>query len=159
MQFGIEAGIIPSHLPYSSPIQEACQAADLSPALAYGIAFRESIRGELAGLWTAATVVSGDGGYGLFQLTSSYPKNWDQPRANADWALSQFIKPALTFFSAQGLTGEALIRCIAAAFNAGLETAWEAHNNGNVDACTTGCDYAADVFAIYSAIIAGRTPQ
>lgn len=156
MRYGIVAGTIPGHLPYASIVQTAAEQENFSAALPYAVAWRETIRGERNGKWNAASVISGDGGRGLFQLTSSYPDDWERPDRNCHYALEHFLKPARDFFVAEGLLGEALIRCIAASFNAGIETAWEAHLAGDVDRCTTGCDYAADVFHVYSAIISGH---
>lgn len=153
MQYGIQAGNIPAKYPYASTLNSVAEQENFSAALMYGIALRETIRGEAAGEWNAATVESEDGGHGLFQLTSSYPKNWQQPDANARYAVEYFLRPACAFFVSKGLLGEALIRCIAASFNAGTETAWEAHLRGDVDSCTTGGDYGADVYSTYNAII------
>lgn len=153
MRDGIMSGRIPMQLPYAKAIQAAADTNNESAALMYGIAQRETIRGQRAGLWIASTVVSPDGGHGLFQLTSSYPSDWQQPQSNACYAAEHFIAPARAFFVAKGLLGESLIRCIAAAFNAGLETAWAAHLDGDCDACTTGGDYGADVFTTYNAIV------
>jgi len=154
---GIEAGHIPKNLPYAAEIEAACMASGFSPALGYAIPWRETIRGQVAGLWTASSVISPDGGHGLYQLTSSYPSDWLQPTANARYALDHFLIPALVEFRGKGLLGEALIRCIAAAFNAGPGPAWEAHLAGNVDNCTTGHDYAQDVFQVYNAIVLGHS--
>jgi hypothetical protein len=157
MEHGIEAGTIPNHLPYAIDIQAGCEEHNFSPALTYAVAWRETIRGELNGSWCAATVLSGDGGHGLFQLTSSWPENnWQDPKANTSFAITKFLIPSMNWFLDQGLTGEALIRCIAASFNAGIGGAWNAHLEGNVDLVTTGNDYAADVFQIYTAIIEGK---
>lgn len=153
MQHGIVAGTIPHALPFAGVIQAAADAAGFSAALAYGVAWRETIRGQKYGQWNAATVVSTDGGHGLFQLTSSYPDDWREPESNARYALDNFLKPARDFFVAKGVLGEALVRCIAAAFNAGTETAWEAHLRYDVDSVTTGHNYGADVFRVYHAII------
>jgi hypothetical protein len=159
MLYGIEGGPIPLRLPYAQPIQSGCQVFNFSPCLAYAIAWRETIRGEKAGLWpSAVNVVSGDGGHGLFQLTSSWPSDWESINANIAYALSHFLVPTMHFFAGAGQRGEALIRCIAAAFNEGTQTAYLDHLLGNVDIGTTGHDYASDVLAQYQRLIANEDP-
>jgi hypothetical protein len=162
VKYGIVSGVIPAHLPYSAPIQEACTERDFSAFLTYAVAWRETIRGEIAGLWvplTAATVVSGDGGHGLCQLTSSWPNpGWETPETNVCWAIDHYLKPDMDWLAGKGLTGEALIRGTAAAFNAGLGAAWDGHIERNdFDAYTTGNDYAADVLSVYNALVERRT--
>ena len=156
---GISGAPIPTVLRYAQPIQQACEAyPTFPPCLAYAIAFRETIGGEIAGLWvSAATVLSADEGHGLFQLTSSYPSDWTDVNANSRYALEHFLVPSLDFFAGRGLTGVSLIRCIAAGFNSGNETAWENHLRGNVDLGTTD-NYAAAVLNNYQRLISGESP-
>ena len=159
MIYGISGTAIPDHLDYASPIQLACQKyPTFPPCLAYAIAWRETISGEKAGLWvSAATVLSDDGGHGLFQLTSSYPADWENVQINAEYALEHFLVPGLQFFADRGLRGDNLVRCIAAGFNSGEEAAWENHLRGNVDLGTTD-NYAQSVLSNYHRLINGEDP-
>jgi hypothetical protein len=161
MIYGISGAPIPAHLPYASAIQAGCQAANFPPCVAYAIAWRETISGEVAGLWVpqdACTVLSGDGGHGLFQLTSSFPNDWTDAAANIRFALEQFLLPGMAFFTGNGLVGDDLIRAIAAGFNSGNGTAWENHLLGNVDLGTAGNNYASSVLANYHLLITGQDP-
>lgn len=156
MRWGLAGGPIPQHLPYAAQIQSACEDRNFSPLLAYAIAWRETIRGEVDGNWTAATVVSGDGGHGLFQLTSSYPPDWADPSANATYALDRFLIPDATYWVTRtSIRGDDLVRCLAASFNAGLGGAWAGHEKGNVDLYTTD-NYAADVLRQYQRLATGE---
>lgn len=162
MIHGIAGNPIPAHLKYAQAVQNACEAKNFPPCLAYAIFWRESIAGEVAGSWTACSVVSGDGGYGLGQLTYPFtqpwpPTNWEDPGVNASLALEHFMVPALEFFSSRGLVGYPLVACIAAGYNSGIDTAWENHLKGNVDVGTIN-GYAAAVLANYQRLIAGRDP-
>jgi hypothetical protein len=160
MKFGIAAGPIDTGLPYGLEIQHRCDHYGFSSPLAYAIAQRETIRGQIAGQWDARTIVSGDGGHGLYQLTSSWPNpGWDDIDTNIDWALVHYLIPAMTTFANEGLQGENLVRIIAAAFNEGIGAAWTYHKQGNVDLGTTGHDYASDVLAQYLRIVNGQRPN
>lgn len=160
MIYGIQGGTIPAHLPYAKTITDAMNAANFSPILGYAIAYRETIRGELDHSWCASTVLSADGGHGLFQLTSSWCDNWKDARANADYAAAHFLVPSMYYFAAKGMRGEDLVRCIAAGFNEGAVTAWDDHQTyGNVDIGTANHDYAADVLRQYLSLAAGQDPH
>ncbi len=157
MRWGIESGHIDQTLPYFAAINMAALDEACPTALAYAIAWHESIQGEANGKWTAATVVSGDGGHGLFQLTSSWPSDWIEPAANARFAMSQFLIPAGEYWSALVTSRAARVKCIAATFNAGFGNAMAGHAEGNVDKYTTD-GYGAAVLAIYSKLIASGRP-
>jgi hypothetical protein len=63
------------------------------------------------------------------------------------------------FFIGKGMTGEGLIRCIAAGFNEGNLAAWADHMKyGNVDIGTTNHSYAQDVLNQYLALAFGKVP-
>lgn len=162
MNHGISGAPIPSGLPYADIIQAACEQRNFWPCVAYAIACNETIIGQLNGKWDAATVVSEDGGHGLFQLTSSWPDNWEDPAANTAYALDHFLLNArdewLTW--SKGIEGTDLVRAIAATFNAGFGGAWKGHENGDVDLYTTD-DYGARAAAIYERLITGtfKEPQ
>jgi hypothetical protein len=154
----IPKGVTPP-LPYAETIQAPCVELGFPPCLAYAIAWRESISGEVHGSWDARTILSGDGGHGLFQLTSTFPEGWDNENINVRYALSNFLIPALHQFARRGLCGDYLARLVAASFNAGERAAWEAHLAGNVDLATTGNNYASSVLATFHRLIKGDKPE
>ncbi len=159
---GISAAPIPQRLKYAEPIQAVCQAKNFFPCLAYAIAWRETISGEVTGSWKANSVIAPDYGYGLFQLTYPLvkpwpPNNWEDPATNAAFALDHYLIPAYQFFTSRGIFGNPLVLCIAAGFNEGVQTAWTYHLLGNVDIGTTN-GYASAVLANYQRLIAGKDP-
>lgn len=170
-QYGLSGAPVPATLAYADSINKAGAAANFSPRFMYAIAWRETIRVQMSG-WliatygagiTAANCISGDGGHGVFQLTSYVPPNWDDPFANALCAAQKFFlggdDPIIPFWVAKGMTGNDLIRCAAAAFNGGNGLAEEGHAIGNVDAYTTDHNYAADVLEQVLRLDAGLLPQ
>ena len=158
MRFGISGHPIPAGLPYAAEITTACAAEDMPPCLLYALAWRESIQGEVNGSWNAATVVSADGGHGLFQLTSSYPSNWADPTHNAAYAIADFVSPTIDYWNGiHKFTGETLVLLVAATFNEGLGAAIRYHAEGDVDAGTTN-EYGHGVLAIYRTLISGQKP-
>ena len=159
MRYGISGVSIPKQLPYAATIQAPCLELGFPPCLAYAIAWRESISGEVNGSWDAATVLSGDGGHGLFQLTSTFPEGWDDEAINVRYALSNFLIPALHQFARRALRGDDLIRLVAASFNAGERAAWEAHLAGDCDLATTGNNYSTCVLASFDRLIKGESPE
>jgi hypothetical protein len=155
MRWGISGAPIPPTLPYAQYVSLETARFDFPPLFAYAIAARESIMGQLEGKWNAANVISGDGGHGVFQLTSWYPDpGWDDPQINAHYAIADWLLPDSVFwFRNYGMTGDDLIRCTAASFNAGLGAAIKAHAAGDVDAVTSD-RYGAGVLAIYKQLLA-----
>jgi len=155
MRNGIEAASLSPALPYAAPINEACARlnATQSPLLCYAIAYRETIVEFGSG---SAAVVSDDGGHGLFQLTASFPDNWQSAYVNACYAIDEFITPAEVFW-AKEVQGEDLVRCIAAEFNAGRSAALRGHEEGNVDAYTTN-GYAEAVLGYYQNLVTRGAP-
>jgi hypothetical protein len=155
MRNGIAAGPLPSDLdlPYGHEITQACAVPpSFSPLLAYAIKVNESGEND------PPDVQSGDGGHGLFQLTSSYPDDWADPYANALYAVQYFLAPAETYWAdTMGLQGTDLVRAIAAEFNAGRGGAMQGHEEGDVDKFTTN-HYAARALAHYEALVAGQAP-
>lgn len=144
-------------LPYVSQVLQSCTLLNWFQSVAYAIAWRESISGQVAGLWpNAATVLSDDGGHGLFQLTYSFPDEWDDPYRNALYAIVTFLEPAETYW-AQVEQGDNLVRCIAAEYNAGRDLALKGHDEGDVDKYTTD-NYAAAVLGFYHSILASGKP-
>jgi hypothetical protein len=161
MLYGIAAMPVHSDLAYAQAINDAANEVNFSPPLAYAIANRESIRGERNGKWIAAHVVSGDGGHGLFQLTSWFPAiGWDNPRINAHWAIVRWLQPSVSHYAAHhGYRGDILIDAVADAFNAGQGTICTLCDRGeNPDHATTDSDYGRDVLMCYRALITDRPP-
>ncbi len=159
MLYGMSGGPLPANLPYAQDVIAAC-GSNFPPLVAYSVAARETIMGQLAGEWNAATVVSGDGGHGLFQLTSSFPSNWQDPQANARYAMENWLVPDMNWWRSQipGLQGDDLIRCIAASFNAGRGGAWRGHQEGSIDLYTTD-NYGSGVLSIYKSLfLTGKFP-
>jgi hypothetical protein len=137
-----------------------------SPELMYAIAWRESIRGQIEGLWPLANaVVATDNGCGLCQVTPAdwwtsdlhaawNAIDWRNPYANTKFAIEYFALPAEEYWSRyQQMQGVDLARCIAAEYNCGRGLALDGHKSGNVDLHTTGGDYAADVALNYTRLV------
>lgn len=149
-RWGISGRVIPTGLLYAGPIGKACQDRNFPPCFAYAIAARESIIGEMNGKWKASTVVSFDNGHGLFQLTSSWPSNWEDPYTNALYAIDNFLIPDIAQWIKRipDLQANDLVRCAAASFNAGFGGAWSGHADGDVDKYTSD-RYGQGVLDIY----------
>jgi len=172
MRYGISAAPLKPGLLYGEPIQAAAVIQpSFSPPWLYAIAYRESIRGQLAGLWPSAlTVVAPDNGCGICQVTPAdwwepwlhaawNAIDWKDPEANAAFAVAYFLLPAQTFWATEvGLAGTDLLRAASAEYNCGRELALEGHAAGNVDLHTTGGDYAADVALNYTRLVNGQPP-
>lgn len=158
MRWGLYSGGLEPSLPYVTDITGACAVENFPVAVAYAVAWHETIEGETNGLWSAATVVSDDGGHGLFQLTSSYPDDWQLPKSNADYALTQFLVPFVSFWFNAKETGDNLVRCVAASFNAGLGGAQQGHSRGDVDLYTTD-RYGEAVLAVYLNLLGKGKPS
>jgi hypothetical protein len=157
MLYGIEARSLPDRFPFSDPINLACWQANFFPLFAGAIATREILIVNRSS--SAASYISGDGGHGLFQLTSEWPPDWDDPQANCAYAIANWLYPDLKWWNQNtGYLGENLMRCTAASFNAGRSAAWNAHMNGNVDAATTGGNYGAAVVSYYDILLNDSLP-
>jgi hypothetical protein len=154
MRDGISGDPVPESYPYSSATNTAANGHDFFPMVAYAIFWQESIGGEVAGNWIASTVVSPDGGHGLGQLTSSWPENWENPYANADYAVVHFMLPAYQYWR-NSLQGPDLVRAIAASYNAGLGNAIAGHARGDLDKYTTD-NYAARALVSYQRLLNGE---
>lgn len=143
---GISGAPVASTYPYADLTNSICLTHNFPPPLAYAIFWQESIQGQVNGKWDAATVVSGDGGHGIGQLTSSYPDNWDVPFTNITYAIEHFLIPAMQDWPS--LEGEDLVRAVAATYNAGYGNAYQGHQQGDVDMYTTD-HYAQRVLESY----------
>lgn len=158
MRWNILSEPLNRDLPYVVPISDACFTSNTPALLAYAIAWRETISGEKNGSWEASSVVSPDGGHGLFQLTSSFPPSWPDPYDNALYACDNYIVPdAVYWYRKYGYSGETLVRCVAASFNAGIQGAEEGHAVGDVGKYCTG-DYVEAVLGFYKKLVATGSP-
>src|ERR1700676_3052262 len=160
-EYGVSGADLPDNFPYKDAIDQACVLFEFSPVLAGAVAWRETL--EIAA-WigtaypgkTPLTVVTGDGGHGLFQLTSEVPLNWENPFVNAQVAVRDYLAKDLEHWHAKyGLEGEDLVRATAASFNAGWDQAEKWHLQGDVDLYTTH-RYGVGVLVNYRALVAGH---
>jgi hypothetical protein len=160
MLHDIAGSPIPGNLLYAEAVNLACVELNFPPLFAYAVANRETIRGERNGKWIASDIVSFDGGHGLFQLTSWWPADWNNPHVNAHWAVARWLGPSLSHYALiHGYTGDRLMAAAGDAFNAGLGAVCRLCELGeNPDGATTGHNYGADVVACYHALLADRTP-
>ncbi|GAC1304827.1 MAG: hypothetical protein NVSMB19_15940 [Vulcanimicrobiaceae bacterium] len=133
--------------PYDREINHAGRVFQFSPAFLAAIVERESN--------FDCKVVSADGGHGLCQLTSSWPADWILPDVNLNFALAEFLLPAIRYWHGlERYEGNNLVRLVAATYNEGLSAAIRYHMRGNVDAGTTN-DYGSGVLALYQKYVVG----
>lgn len=168
MIYGISGAPIPNRnpsLPYAGIIQTVAEQKNFPPCLAYAIAWRETISVEVSG-WleltygkniSARNVISPDEGHGVFQLTSSWPLEWDDPFTNTAYAISHFMQPALHYFAGRTFKGDLLVQLVADAFNEGTARVDSFLARGlSPDIGTTNGNYGATVRAHYRALIDGK---
>ena len=156
MRFGVSGQLVMRGLLYADTTNHVCVSYDFFPCVAYAIFWQESIEGEVNGKWDAKTVVSGDGGHGIGQLTSSWPDNWQDPVANITYAVEHFMVPALQDWQ-NLLHGDDLVRAIAATYNAGFGQAWNGHVLGDLDMYTTD-RYGERALATYRSLTTTGKP-
>jgi hypothetical protein len=163
MRWGISGEPLPpgQKLRYADEISAACARLNFPPCLAYAIAWRETIRGEVGGQWMAAAIVSGDGGHGLFQLTSYVPTGWSDPSTNAEAALNYWLFPNVnSFYDHFELRGDQLVKATANAFNRGYGAVSASLKAGaDTDAGSANGNYGSDVLEQYRRLVAGQSPQ
>lgn len=163
MRNGIAGAVVPLSLQYADEINRACVLGDFSPMVAYAVKWNET-----AAMPNATTVISGDDGHGLFQITPEdwwTPEmvsrwasiDWTNPYSNALFAVDYFLVPAETYWQSI-FQGEDLVRAIAAEFNAGRTAAIDGHREGNLDKYTTK-GYAARALATYLRLLSGEAPE
>lgn len=171
MELGLAGDPYPATLPYASAINTAATSRKFWPCVLGAVLWQESVGPEVSG-WlvetygpgtTAANVVSGDGGHGIGQLTSSYPDDWANPLVNATYALDAFLLTALQYWAIHvKLQGDDLLRALAAEYNAGRVAAIKGHINGDVGLETThdehGVSYSDNVLAHYQKLSVGLEP-
>ncbi|HEX3549849.1 MAG TPA: hypothetical protein VHT53_05705 [Candidatus Elarobacter sp.] len=166
MLFDVSGAGLPGGLTYGPEIEAAAVAANFPPCWLYAHGWQETIK--VAG-WigtmgkTPATFISDDGGHGIFQLTASYPNDWQDPKSNAAYAIQHFLVPAAQYWnSTYGATGDTLIRCVAAEFNGGRGGAEAGHAEGDVGKFTThtdGVSYSDLVLKYFHQLAAGQAPS
>lgn len=160
MRYGILAPNVPAAFPFAEAFNQVGQYAGVSPCLLAAHGYVETL--EVLPPEEARTYLSYDGGHGIMQLTSSFPTDWQTVVSNLVWAANQFIIPALeTWYHDYGYTGDTLVRCEAATFNAGLNAALRGHFQGNVGMYTTtseGITYDVRVLNAYKTLAAGSIP-
>lgn len=166
MIYGVSGAPLPSGLPYGDAIAAAASAANFPPCWLYAQGWQETIKvdGWLQTLGkTAANYISFDNGHGIFQLTSSWPDDWQDPSANAAYAIAHFLQPAIQFWTTTyNFSGDDLVRACAAEFNAGRQAAINGHNEGDVGAHTThtgGVAYDDLVLKYYHQLAGGMHPS
>ena len=145
MKNGIESGTVPADWPFAAQITEAANATNFSAILVAAIQHNET-----DGMADAATVISGDGGHGVMQLTATFPPDWSDPYANILYAIDNYLEPAETYW-APIAQGDDLVRCIAAEFNAGRGGAIRGHEEGDVGKYTTD-HYSDRALATYTSL-------
>ena len=144
MRDGIKGGPVGRQVPFANIFNQAGVKFNISPWLFASFASQESSFDP--------KVVSDDGGYGLFQITSMKLENWDDPLTNTNCAGENYIKPAYDYWVGQGMQGDDLIRCTGASFNGGLGGAQAGHARGDVDLYTTN-NYGARLVATFHSLI------
>jgi len=150
MRDGISGAPLPSGFPYAAIIAARCIPDSFFPCLVGAIKMNETGLGHGP---DTETIVSGDGGRGIMQLTSSYPSNWTNGAVNIGYAIDHFLIPAYQAWRGE-LQGPDLIRAIAATYNAGLGNAQAGHREGDVDKYTTN-RYGARALAHYQNLLKG----
>lgn len=133
---GISGQPLPNGFPYKTEIEQLCDTPTpetFFPCLVGAIKMNETGLGQgPATEWD----ISGDGGHGIMQLTSSFPDDWEEPAGNIGYAIRHFLMPAYEYWK-QTLQGGDLIRAIAATYNGGLGNAQAGHDEGDIDKFTT----------------------
>lgn len=170
MMYGISGAPVPISLPYAATVEAACGEV-CPPCFMYAIAYRESIRGELAGEWpSAADVQADDGGLGLCQITPEewWPQEmrsawasltWQSPLLNTKFAIRYFVLPAMAYWHAQGFDGDNLAKLVACEYNAGRSNTILGHEEGNADKYTTGGDYGSFVVRVMNSLLLDGKPE
>jgi hypothetical protein len=145
LKYGISGEPLPPGLAYGYQIQRASELLNFPPLVAYAVKMNETAPTD------PPDIVSADGGFGIFQLTSSKCRDWSDPYANALYAIAHFLLPAQEFWAAAGYEADDLIRLTAATYNCGLSNAIAAHDLGNVDLYDTN-DYGQRCLANFKSL-------
>lgn len=166
--YGISASSLPDGFPFEHEIALACIERNWWPCLIGAVKLNETgLSTNPHELEEGANPITGllpngdNAGHGPMQLTAKWPADWFDPKANFLYAIDEYLAPAVSFWVMKGLQGDALIKCVAASFNAGLQQAWKWHvDHSDVDYNTTrdgeGVPYGARALAHYHALLQGR---
>ncbi len=151
--YGVSGEVVKLPTRFAAEINGAALARNFPPCFLGAIRERET--GDRA---DAATVISGDGGHGAYQLTSSYPDNWQDVTASGIYAIDHFLMPAIQYWHGLHLfNGDTLVLLVAATYNEGLGAAIKWHEAGDVDRGTTN-EYGHGVLAIFKRLAAMPRP-
>lgn len=152
MQNGISGAPLPDGFPYKQTIEVIC-GTTFFPCLVGAIKMNETGLGHGP---DTENDVSFDGGHGIMQLTSSWPSNWQDPHANIQYAVEEFMRGAYASFTSPpySFSGDTLVKAIAAAYNAGFANAVAGHNEGDLDKYTTN-NYGARALTHYHNLLNG----
>jgi len=153
MRNGVSGAPLPVGFPYKTIIDLIGMSSNFSPCLIGAVKMNETGLGQGP---TSEQDVSGDGGHGLMQLTSSWPSDWKDPQANISYAVEHFLIPAFNAWKGT-LQGDDLVRAIAATYNAGLGNAEAGHAEGDVGKFTTN-HYDQRCLVKYKALVGGTIP-
>lgn len=176
-RWGISGAPLPAEFPFAVEITNACTAKNFPPCLVGAVKANETSASTdpkimQIGTWPGSdylTNAAGTGpdtenaaGHGIFQLTSSWPANWDDPQASALYAIERFLQPAIDFWTANGFSGDNLVKAVCASYNAGQGAAWNYHVRYNdvdgVPPNSTTNRYGARGVAAYNTLITGKLP-
>lgn len=166
MRWNISGAPLPFGFPFGAEIRAACAQRDFPPCFLGAIKWNETGNSrdpkQLQYGADPQTMLLPDGsnaGRGPFQLTSSWPENWEDPITSALYAVDDFLLPAVQQIRVQlGLSGDTLVRVAADCYNAGWGQMWAGHLGGDADWLTTGHNYGRRALAAYHSLIAGRMP-
>ena len=157
MKYGISGTHLPANFPFAVTFNMIAGTKGFFPCVLGAVAWEETLKVLTPA--QAMPYISSDNGHGIFQLTDSWPKDWQVPSSSAAYACDDYLLPALKQWTTQTtLQGDDLIRAVAATYNAGWQNAWDGHLNGNVDEYTTNQDYGTRVLADYHTLVAGLIP-
>lgn len=157
MQNGISGKGLPEGFPYKAIIETLCVKHNFFPCVVGAIKINETGLGQGP---TTENDVSGDGGHGIMQLTSYVPPDWQNPTVNIECAITKFLLPDYAVWTSPpySLSGEELVKALAASYNAGFDNALAGHKQGNVDLYTTH-NYGQRALSNEIALTQGTIPQ
>jgi hypothetical protein len=176
-RWGISGAALPEGFPFALEIANVCAAKDFPPCLVGAMKANET--GASAdpkimqiGTWPGSdylTNAAGNGpdptqnaGHGPYQLTYSWPSNWDDPTASTAYAIDNFLQPAVDFWVANKFGGDNLVKAVLASYNAGTNTVWGYHVKYNdLDGVAPNCTtdkYGARGLTAYTALVSGKLP-
>jgi hypothetical protein len=167
-RWGISSAPIPAFVPFYQEMTAACATypGGFPPCALAAIKYCESVDNADPALvqqgCDPVTLLMPDGsnaGRSPWQLTESWPQQWQDPWIASRYALTQFLAPSFQYmlFMDGSLSGLELVKLGCAGYNAGPGAAWAAHVAGNVDRATTN-NYGSRAVAYFTALLEGRNP-